>query len=200
MSDNQRVSGWSVLCFRTPTITTPVRRCIKPQTAGAFLFFFLRFPKKLRHQTNRLRILFKHWIRSFFFKITSGIVQGRFGSALGKQHENRKKTTRTITEWSPLLSWPSIQPVICKLQTKSGISPKNTDIWTISWATPSHPGGYLTPRKGCLNPPENCFVVIFCWNIQQKTHICTYLVKLCQTIKYWNNVISVFGGFRCLDQ
>lgn len=45
MSDNQRVSGWSVLCFRTPTITTPVRRCIKPQTAGAFLFFSSDSPK-----------------------------------------------------------------------------------------------------------------------------------------------------------
>ena len=50
MSDNQRVSGWSVLCFRTPT-----GRCIKPRTAGAFLFFPsdspLTSPRK-----NRLRI------------------------------------------------------------------------------------------------------------------------------------------------
>ena len=169
MSDNQRVSGWSVLCFRTPTITTPVRRCIKPQTAGAFLFFSSDSPKNCA--TKQIGCGFFLNIGSGAFSLKSQAELFKVGLVLPL--ESNMKTARTITEWSPLLSWPSIQPVICKLQTKSGISPKNTDIWTISWATPSNPGGYLTPRKGCLNRPENCFVVIFFVEISSRKN--TYL-------------------------
>lgn len=192
MSDNQRVSGWSVLCFRTPTITTPVRRCIKPRTAGAFLFFFLRFPYYFPTKKSAADF-FQHWIRSFFFKITSGIVQGRFGSALGKQHENRKNHHWMV----------ATVVVMAKYPTRDLQAPNQVRCF-------AKKHGYLDnilsnpeqSRRLSDSPqrlPESSRKLFrchfFCWNIQQKKHISAHIwsnyVKLLNTETMWYPSLGV---------
>ena len=153
MSDNQRVSGWSVLCFRTPTITTlsggvglvlplesnmkAARKPQEPSLNGRWPVVMAKYPTRDLQAPNQVR-------------------------CFAKKHgylDNILSNPRAIPEviWLPAKAAWIVQKIV-----------------SLSFVLLEYPA--------------------------EKTHICTYLVKLCQTIKYWNNVISVFGGFGCLDQ